>query len=195
MHSLVFCPAQSADPEYNQHTLHRFSDSQWIGTMVTALQNAGLIAHSPAAPTTPCSTDYLAGERFLELIVFMGCSPSVQLQPDKPGSAYCYISFEKHPEPGKLYSGSLSRPAQCKLCKSDLVTQQLHDCISTQTSPTCPQCEKSLDWSEIRWNKTIGLARDVILIHNIFPHEAIPADELVNTINRVSGINWRYFYI
>ena len=185
MHSLVFCPVQSDRLEYKQDTL----------TLKTALQKTGLIAHSPEPASSPCTTDFLAGERFLDLMVFMGCSPAIQLKPNEQGSAWCYISFQQHSAPGKIYAGSLSRPARCGMCKSPLETEQLLDSLDKQSLPTCPQCQTQLDWSDIIWNKTIGMARDAILIHNIFPHEAIPADELINAINTASGISWRYFYI
>jgi len=180
MHSLVFCPLQNDELEYNTEAL------------LSALQKTGLIATTPiSAPTT----NLLAGERFLELIVFMGCSPAIQLMPDAQGSAWCYISIQQHSAPGKIYAGSLSRPARCGMCKTSLETQQLLTQLDNQDLPHCPQCQNQLDWSDVSWNKTIGMARTAILIHNVFPHEAIPSDELVNTINAASGISWRYFYI
>jgi len=183
MHSLVFCPLQSSASDYNQDSL------------CTALKKTGLIANSPAATSSASSTDYAAGERFLDLIVFMGCSPAIKLQADEQGSDWCYISFQQHSAPGRIYAGSLSRPARCSKCKTPLDTEQLFAYLDKQSLPTCPQCQMQLDWPEVSWNKTIGMARESIIVHNIFPHEAIPTDELINTINTASGISWRYFYI
>jgi len=183
MHSLVFCPVSGEVLEVNQDTL------------LAALQKTGLITNTPLPASSTRTTDYPAGERFLDLIIFMGCSPAVQLKPGEQGSAYCYISFQQHPAPGRLYAGSQSRPARCGQCKAPLETNQLFDCLGKQSLPTCCQCQEKLDWSDITWNKTIGLAHDAIVIHNIFPHEAVPADELICTINNTSGISWRYFYI
>jgi len=183
MHSLVFCPAPGEVPEYDQ------------GILIAALQQTGLIAKTSLPVTDSQITDFLAGERFLDLIIFMGCSPAIQLKQDEQGSAYCYISFQQHKTPGKIYAGSQSRPARCGLCKASFETDQLNDCAEKQALPVCHQCQKQLDWSDITWNKTTGMATDAIVIHNIFPHEAVPADELVSAINNASGLGWRYFYI
>ncbi len=183
MHSLIFCPVPGEVQEYNPDIL------------IAALQQTGLIANTPLPATISRITDFHAGERFLDLIIFLGCSPAIQLKQDEQGSAYCYISFQQHKTPGKIYTGSLSRPARCGLCQAPFETDQLNDCVENQTQPVCRQCQKQLGWSDITWNKTTGMTTNAIVIHNIFPHEAVPADELVSVINSTSGLNWRYFYI
>ncbi len=183
MHSLVFCPEPGELLEFNQ------------GTLLAALQQIGLISNTPSSASSGCATDFPAGDRFLDLIIFMGCSPAVQLEPGAQGSAHCYISLQQHPSPGQLYAGSQSRPARCGLCKAPIETSRLLGCIEKQRLPTCIQCQAELNWSDVTWNKTIGMARVALVINNIFPHEAVPADELISTIKNGSGINWRYFYI
>ncbi len=179
MHSLVFCPRQKGQASFDHKSL------------IAALKSSGLIG--TAIPGS--ESDYFTGERFLELMVFMGCSPSISLEPDASGDDYSFISIRHHAKPGRIYHGSLTRPPSCSRCKSPLDIQSLETSLQQHSLPVCNSCQTELDWSEINWNKTIGQACDAILVHNVFPHEAIPADELINTINSASGISWRYFYI
>jgi len=47
----------------------------------------------------------------------------------------------------------------------------------------------------IRWTKHAGFARIFIEISNVFPGEAIPVDELLNTLGEMGAGDWNFFYL
>ena len=59
------------------------------GQLRDCLRRIGLIGE-PAPGGGP---DYLAGPRFLQQVVFLGCSPNLRLAPDPadPEAAYCHV--------------------------------------------------------------------------------------------------------
>ena len=66
VHKLVLYPAHIDCPAID------------IASLVTALQTIGLVA-APAC-RDPAS-GYRAGEQFLQLVTFLGCSPAIELEP------------------------------------------------------------------------------------------------------------------
>jgi len=173
--------------------------------LVTALQRIGLIA-APAC-RGPAS-GYRAGDQFLQLVTFLGCSPAIELVPPAdPGEcaracasgSLCHIRFS--PGDDRIrFRGDNRLPA-----------------------PRCPQCRKAEDrWTELieRWRADPRMnlwecrecgyrgrlfdlnfrhrgafGHSFIDIWGIHPAEAVPGETLLTTLGELSGCAWRYMYL
>jgi len=125
---------------------------------------------------------YATGDKFVSLLTFMGCSPDIELEPqkDKP---YCYIEIESHNKP-QFISGSNLKKARCPHCKKEI------------SEPTlCSNCQAELNPLSINWRKTAFLAQSWIAIGNIYELEAIPNDQFLNTLEKHTGVKWKPAYI
>jgi len=63
-------------------------------------------------------TTYLVGERFLQLITFLGCSPQIQLAPEAGTiEKFCYIGMSDFQESVHFKSFSRDVGARCPKCR------------------------------------------------------------------------------
>jgi hypothetical protein len=68
-------------------------------SILDALHEIGFIGEALKEPP-----GYLPGERFMQLVSFMGCSPYIRLQPDGSGEPFCHLRLEgPHPRPILLH--------------------------------------------------------------------------------------------
>ncbi len=140
---------------------------------------------------------YETGENFLSLLCFMGCSPNIELAPqnDKP---YCYIEIETARQTPIFLSGKNLRKVQCPECKqriSDigmLITTALDN---NTASINCPHCHHRINYKNINWRKTGFIASSWIVVGNIYESEAVPDDNLLNSLEKVTGTRWKFAYI
>ena len=132
---------------------------------------------------------YATGDYFVSLITFMGCSPNIELEPqeDKP---YCYIEINAG-EKEKFYSGINLKAAVCPRCK----TQITHISNPADEKSHCPNCNSELQTSALNWRRTAFIAKSCIAIGNIYESEAIPNDQLLDALEKVSQSRWKYAYI
>ena len=81
-------------------------------------QEYGLIS----APDNNLSeNDYRVGDRFLQYITFMGCSPYLKIEPeDEHDRNYCYVHVEYSPEVIRFVSGKHTTMPVCPACKKTL---------------------------------------------------------------------------
>jgi hypothetical protein len=128
---------------------------------------------------------YAVGANFLSLFTFMGCSPVIELQPqaDKP---FCYMGLDSDTKP-RFVSGSNLKKSRCTQCKNELQ--------NVSKSLSCSHCKKPLQLDKINWRKTAFLAKTWITIGNIYELEAIPNDELLDSLKHLTGVQWKPAYI
>lgn len=135
----------------------------------------------------PSQTDnrYATGDRFLSLLTFMGCSPTIELEPqdDKP---HCYIEIEQRDSPCFI-SGANIKPAKCPHCKANITT--------LKNALNCPHCHKKIAPETLNWRKTAFYAANWITIGNIYELEAIPNDHLFTALEEKTGAKWKAAYI
>jgi hypothetical protein len=124
---------------------------------------------------------YATGENFLSLLTFMGCSPNIELEPqdDKP---YCYIEISST-EKEQFISGMNTKYPKCPHCKTSL------------TSIVCSHCNEQINPNELNWRKSAFVASSWICIGNIYELEAIPNDQLLNELQKETGLIWKPAYI
>ena len=159
------------------------------GAVVDALRALGLLGvlEQGEAPDR-----YRVGDRFLSLVMFMGCSPQVALEPDQgaSGQEYCSIRLREFEQVTLLCSATV--PAlRCPRCGATLADPQT-GCFDS--SNRCDQCGAVSQASELNWRNSGGYARFFIELSGIFPHEAVPADRLLCELARLSNCDWKYLY-
>jgi len=110
--------------------------------------------------------DYLPGDRFMNLLTFLGCSPDIALTP-QDGENYCFIRLHKTtPEP-RLYQGSNTKPPHCRRCR-----QAKKDWQACEQQDYCAQCH---------------LAERV--------ENLVPSSQLLDLLSAISGVEWGYAYL
>jgi hypothetical protein len=136
---------------------------------------------------------FRAGNAFLNLIMFLGCSPHVELDPDTApdGAQVCYVQVHNYSEIQFLSAGGRP-PARCNRCRTPV--EPVPE-LSADAVYQCPGCHASQALSQIDWRRAAGFGRSFIEVHGIFPQEAVPADKLLAALQTCSGCRWDYFYI
>ena len=133
------------------------------------------------------------GEDFLHQVSFLGCSPT--LFSDK-NDQDIFISIVEHDD--IVFSNSSEvPPPRCPHChKTDKnwkeYYQQWTDDKDSLT--TCPNCEKTFSFSEMKWKKNGGYGRLLIQIHGIQEQLAIPNQILLDELEKITNTRWVYFF-
>ena len=135
-----------------------------------------------------------AGDRFLQLVTFMGCSPHIRFEPEHPDDDdYCYIRLIETESPLLLVSDN-SRTPGCPECRKPALSDW--SLLEQQTTPlVCQHCGTELMPETLRWRSDAGMARLFIEINSIFPGEAQPVEGLMQQLGDLTGCEWRYFYL
>ena len=163
-------------------------DACWVpddqGSFVHDLTRLGLIG-------TACEDGFRAGQRFLELVMFLGCSPQVSLDPPPAGDSQPVCRLVLHSHSGVQFLSAKPRPAvRCPHCRlqAEVTEGAAHD------SPYICGCGRSSALSGLDWRRGAGFGRFFLEISGIYPHEAVPADKLLECLRHTAGTDWRYFY-
>ncbi|MES9857586.1 MAG: hypothetical protein ABW166_13420 [Sedimenticola sp.] len=138
---------------------------------------------------------YFTGERFLQLITFLGCSPFVRMEPkDEDDIDYCHIRLlPTSPSPQLLFDKN-TRPPRCPHCnKGDGDWLSHFSAEPMATAWKCPGCGQPLTQAQFKWRHQAGYSRLFVVIPGIFPNEAVPLPELLNKLAGMGG-EWDYFY-
>jgi hypothetical protein len=168
------------------------------GRLIAAMQGLGLIGSPVDKHRRP--RRFLAGQRFLQLISFLGCSPNVRLQPPTDRSEdFCYIEVLGPWEQARFMHGRNTRPPGCPVCghrNADWqASMQREGAEASRVEWTCGACGARTPPSQWNWRQQAGFGRLFIQINSIFPSEAVPTPELLESLERLSATPWRYFYI
>jgi hypothetical protein len=151
------------------------------------LKNTGLIADSIPGK----EQSYYTGDNFLELVSFMGCSPSINLIPQKDDDKFSFIKLVSSQEIIALTSRHTHSPhcPHCKKAEKNWLT------IMTGTALQCSSCGlTSAPW-HYNWRQSAGFGRFFIELTEIYPKEAIPQPSLLSALEKHHGISWSYFYL
>lgn len=170
------------------------SDPHWspdeLTVLVQSLRDLGLISAAWGREDTGV---YRVGAHFLKLIMFLGCSPQVQLDPGSAtdGQKACSIRFHVYPE--MHFLAAVNSPApRCRQCRTPVSIEQ-------QPEPaerfTCVQCGEVSEALDLDWRQAAGFGRCFVEVAGVYPHEAVPSDKLLNALAGFSGTSWTYCYI
>ena len=142
---------------------------------------------------------FLVGERFLQYITFMGCSPAVELSPPTDGSLdFCHIHIsEIYPEP-RFRSASQNVFARCPQCRKRITNWgqavSLWSKDSSAVNFNCDKCAEQTSLYQLGWRHTAGFARMFIDIYSIYPQEGIPTDQFLSLLETQTEAKWDYFF-
>ena len=159
-------------------------------SVLDTLRDAGLIG----PPTARTDTDeFLAGDRFMERVMFLGCSPQLVLEPSQVGDGQqlCSIRLRRYKEVRFLCS-TRHLAVRCDGCRAHarLSDPELHDAVYR-----CEKCGRESLYSDLDWRQGAGFGCFFIEINGVYPHEAVPSDALLNGLGVVSNCCWKYFYM
>ncbi len=135
---------------------------------------------------------YRVGERFFDAFIFLGCSPSVELDPTEDGTPFCYLQLELEKQ-CRVVTGS-NLKAACKACKQRYRSLNIP---ASERVPevNCPHCGVVTSANKIAWRKSGVVSCVRISLWNIFEGGAVPSDQLLGLLKQESGIGWVYAYI
>lgn len=166
------------------------------GQLIESLNEAGLIGESFEYLE---QSHYEAGEHFLELVSFLGCSPVIGLEPTEDDDNFCHIHIEGPlSDVVFLYSPGEVNP-RCPKCRYPVqewqhLIEQWHDDELCRLWE-CPECGEETDLYQMNWRQMAGFGSFFIEIWGIFPHEAVPTETLLNQLaSHTPGVSWSFFY-
>ena len=183
MPQLVF---HAKNPEYIPQSVPR---------IIEALQGIGFIGEKWKSPETVVGERYIIGQSFLSLVTFMGCAPAIELEPlsDEPESTeFCHIEIEDIKSNVEFVRGSEHIISRCPHCRQRHADWKI---IPENLSHACDKCKVESHLSKYDWKNTAGTGRFFISLHGIYPQEALPTSSLLQTLEKISGTEWTYFYI
>jgi len=141
---------------------------------------------------------YKPGEEFLHLLTFLGCSPVVSLgEPGLTGDEFCHIEFTPAAEKPLFIAGDNIKVPRCRHCNHRVDDwQQLIDAWKRRGMDEwqCPHCGNTTPLHRLKWKQCAGFGRQFIKVWGIFEGEAVPGEELMNSLRQRSNREWDYFY-
>jgi len=177
---LIFSPKSTDNTFDSQSLLNTLIESQFV---ITEAQD---------------TNHYLPGERFLSLITFLGCSPNVNLFP-VDGENHCFISFIEPTEFPSCVGYTKTANPKCPNCTKRIADWKISDWqLPGEILPGklcyCDKCQVQTPYTELNWKHECGFARCGFVVNHIYPHEALPTDQLLDLLKQAAGFEWDYSY-
>ncbi|RMG55465.1 MAG: hypothetical protein D6717_07990 [Gammaproteobacteria bacterium] len=148
----------------------------------------------------PLGDHYLrAGEDFLRLLVFLGCSPTVSFEmPDEAaigsGSFY-HVAITCLPAP-TLRADRMTLTPRCPACREALQEwRELWPPGSPAVEAECPSCAAGLRPEVLNWRRSAGVGSAFIEVLGIHAGTVQPAPALFERLKTVSGLEWQHFFV
>lgn len=139
------------------------------------------------------------GDSFLQLVIFLGCSPRIEIDAPADGSEnFCHLRFPEIPRQPVLRYGNNTRPARCPNCRKPMKAwfeRFKTDSSRLQQAVHCDACGYAGTLAELDWRQTAGFGRTFIEVAGIFPNEAVPSDSLMARLKQATQVEWRHFYL
>jgi hypothetical protein len=145
----------------------------------------------------------LAGPRFLELLTFLGCSPYVEVVPPAgladpcQGLArFCHLRVPPFAAGPRLRRSPQGPAPRCPRCRAPVEggPADLEAAVRSGTDRVCPRCGRASPAHALDWRQSAGVGRAFLEVWGIHPGEAVPGDELLDTLERLTGGPWHWFY-
>ncbi len=166
-----------------------------IPNIIGALQQTGFLGEKWNSPETVAGERYLIGHSFLSLVTFLGCAPAIELEPivnNADSTEFCHVEIEPVKDSIEFIRGAEHLISRCPHCRQRHVNWKT---IPESLKYCCDKCKVESHLSEYDWKNTAGCGRFFISLHGIYPQEAIPTSNLLQTLEKISGTKWGYFYI
>lgn len=151
---------------------------------------------------------YEAGQRFFQLLTFLGCSPAIEIElpidPSRREAAcaeghICHIRLFHNANSPSFRVNRHITPPRCPQCRKP--EPQWQELINTwrsdpeQTAWNCSQCGHQGRVYDLNFRKTGAFGRVFVEIWGIYPSEAVPGEALLNSLGALNHCPWNYFYV
>lgn len=143
---------------------------------------------------------FYSGAAFLDGICFLGCAPSIQLDPPPPpadlhadarAGRFCHIQLHTvTATPQSRYTPD--QGPRCRHCRNDIPPAALRNAPAAHA---CPGCGLPVAPANLNWRQAGGYARLYLDIWGIHTAEAVPSDRLLDGLAQATGGPWQFFYI
>jgi len=136
---------------------------------------------------------YLTGDRFLQLVTFMGCSPYLKIYPEHDEDTnYCSVYIPDAPQAVEFITSTQAKRPFCPDCRKALDINI--KTLAADKRLVCPHCHKEFQANELDWRRNAGFINFAITISQVFPKEAIPTDKFLSWLATITKRKWKYFY-
>ena len=168
-------------------------DSLWqppdVDAFARRMRDLGL-TQSPSPSGS--AHEYSAGEEFVKLVMFLGCSPQVVVDPAgaADGQAACAVRLVEFSEPALLASHPLPA-ARCRKCRAPV---SLPASFEADAQYNGGHCGNRSPLGRLDWRQGAGYGCFFVELGAIYPHEAVPSDKLLLELQAISCCKWTYFY-
>jgi hypothetical protein len=150
---------------------------------------------------------YPTGDNFLQLVSFLGCSPTIELDP--PADLTTLVSASATGKFCHLFldctaslafrADSQCPPPRCPECRQPVVDWQTAiEAWKQNTARSdwiCANCGFTGQLTGLQFRKAAGFGRTFIEIRGIYPSEAVPTEALLGTLQRLTNKPWKTIYI
>lgn len=133
---------------------------------------------------------FLVGDKFLDYISFMGCSPNIKFNKKNNDEKFTFIRIILS-ESVTALTGKHSFSPLCPQCKKPNKNwrENLED-----NQLVCNHCQTTSDAWQFNWRKSACFARCFIEITDIYPKEAIPQPSLLTALEKKFQTSWAYCF-
>jgi len=171
--------------------------------LISVLEKVFLISEALAPDSVDGQTDhYKVGQGFFEQISFLGCSPSLKLEPPSAGeegadAEFCHVAVDCSDEI-KFLGGSNVRAPQCPQCKT--IDENWQSILPFwRKAPEvytrqCIGCGATKPLHMFNWRRTAGFAALSVHIWGVHQSEAVPNEGLLKDLEALTRCPWEYFY-
>lgn len=170
-------------------------DEPAVKRLLSDLETLGFLGPPIAPGEAPA---YFTGDRFMQLVSFMGCSPFLKLRPDEEGDDdFCRIRVLGPYAAPRLVTGTNTRPPRCPACRRPVEAWRELAGRWEAGEPmdyNCPACGAITPFGRLEWRQNGGAGRLFIEVSRIFPGEAVPVPALMDRLGHHGGA-WSYFYV
>ena len=135
------------------------------------------------------------GDNFLHQISYLGCSPTL-FSAQESDLQTTFTSIVQHDNIQFAHSSSIP-PARCPHCnKTDKnwPLYQQHWENNSDSIETCPHCQQSFSFTDMKWKKNGGYGRLFIQVHGIQEQLAIPNQTFLAELATLTKTDWNYFF-
>lgn len=180
---MLFLPASAEQVIQNSLITSTLSDIQFIEAV------------------TGNTTEYLAGQRFLNLLTFLGCSPDINLVPDNNSgnnsdsdSNHCLIRILEISTTPRCIGFTQNASPRCPHCKKRIANRPSGTWQQASNICICDKCRAQTPYAHLNWRHECGFGCCGFEITHIYPHEAVPTDQLLDALESATGTPWQYSY-
>jgi hypothetical protein len=154
----------------------------------TIKELADFFSQQQFALITDKPENLLAGTKLMEHITYLGCSPALST-----GGCESEIRLHQFTNTHGMGGNSIET-LRFPRCKHKILNPQSLLSSPPSSKWVCDQCNNSGVNSEINWRKSAAYSDIFIEITSIFPKEAIPSEQFIQSINLFSNSKWSWFY-